>query len=126
MLKKWTNGQKALLAAGIVIALLVIFNWNSVWEWLTSIGKSPSEEAGRLSEPEVQPAPQQVVQNIIVTPRPVQPTCAQIKQQIDHFTNLLAQYPNSVQIKARLDQLKKQYADAGCLGGPKPNPNAVI
>lgn len=124
MLKTWTNGQKALLAAGIVILLLIIWNWSSVWAWVKSLGGG--EERVAVSEPTEEPAvPQQVVQNVIVAPRPVQATCAQIKAQIDHFTNLLAQYPTSVQIKNRLDQLKKQYADSNCIGGPKPDPNAA-
>lgn len=124
MLKNWTNTQKALAVAGIVLAVLIIWNWDSVWAWVKSLGGA--EERMEASDPVMDEpvVPQQVVQNIIVAPRPVQATCAQIKAQIDHFTNLLAQYPTSVQLKNRLDQLKSQYAQ-NCTGGPKPNPNAA-
>lgn len=121
MLNNWSNTQKALAATGIVLLILLIMNWSSVWAWVQSLGGS--EERSAVSE---QPVTQQVIQNVIVTPRPVQGTCDQLNQEISHFTSLLAQYPTSVQIKNRLDQLKQQYVAKNCNGGPKPNPNAAV
>lgn len=43
MMNNWSNTQKALAAAGVVAVLLIIFNWNSVWAWIKSLGNGSNE-----------------------------------------------------------------------------------
>lgn len=119
MFANWSNTQKVLGVIGLVAIILLLLNWEKVWAWVKSLGGEPAPE--RIADETTAPT----IQQVVVVPRPAAPTCDQIKQQVDYFTGLVAQYPNSVQLKARLDQLKKQYADNNCDGGPKPNPNSA-
>lgn len=123
MFSTWSNTQKIFGVIALVSVIFLLLNWDKVWSWVKSLGGEVAPERIVSDIPSV--PPQQVIQQTVVIPRPAPPTCAQIKSHIDHFAGLFVQYPNSLEIKRRLDQLKKQYADANCNGGPKPIPNVA-
>ena len=123
MFTNWSNTQKLFGALSLAALVLIMLNWGKVWAWIKSLGDEETPLEDRSSEGAPAPA-----QTIVVVPQPVAPTpptCTRLKQEIDHFANLFAQYPNSTQIKARLEQLRQQYQAQNCNGGPKPVPNTA-
>lgn len=141
MFNNWSNTQKVLGVIGVIAAVLIIANWNSVWAWVQSLGSGSEDETpkektsdDRGDAPVVTPVitiicdPKNPGYDTFGQPRlecgykpnPAPVTCDVIKANIKYVEAQLSIQPNNPKLKFNLAQLKQQYASKNCEGGPKP------